>query len=138
MASDTKLRSRCTTLIYTCYQTLRFYREGLGCQSTTLAGTCMMYIRGLPLVFPLLDTPTSPNSDVHLQAQTVMFCCRYCCFCPRSWLLFMRHTFQAHSNEPNFIFTCGVNGCQQTFKNYSSITSHLKRRHGFREFRNFP
>ena len=35
MASDTKLHSRCTTLIYACYQILRFYREGL-CYHTTI------------------------------------------------------------------------------------------------------
>ena len=48
MASDTKLHSRCTTLTYACYQTLRFYREGLGCQTT---------INNQPLLLP--DHPRS-------------------------------------------------------------------------------
>ena len=41
----------------------------------------------------------------------------------------MRHTFEAHSNVPGFNFTCGVGGCPQTFKRYSAITSHLRRKH---------
>lgn len=41
----------------------------------------------------------------------------------------MRHTFEAHSSVPNFSFTCGVEGCSQTFSTYSAMKSHLSRRH---------
>lgn len=41
----------------------------------------------------------------------------------------MTHTFQAHSSTPNFSFRCGINGCVQTFKKFSAISSHIKRRH---------
>lgn len=41
----------------------------------------------------------------------------------------MRHTFEAHSSVPNFRFTCGVEGCCQTFTTYSAIKSHLNRKH---------
>lgn len=41
----------------------------------------------------------------------------------------MRHTFQAHSSLPNFKFTCGVEGCCQTFTTYSAVKSHLARKH---------
>ena len=33
------------------------------------------------------------------------------------------------SSEPNFPFTCGIDGCPQTYKNYSSILSHISRKH---------
>ena len=57
------------------------------------------------------------------------FLCRFCCFCCKEWKVFLRHTFQSHSNEPNFLFTCGVEGCQQTFRTYASICSHLNRKY---------
>ena len=41
----------------------------------------------------------------------------------------MRHTFESHSSEPNFSFTCGIDGCRQTFNKYSSIKSHISRKH---------
>ena len=41
----------------------------------------------------------------------------------------MRHTFECHSNEPNFKFACCH--CHQGFSNYSSMTSHLSRKHRF-------
>lgn len=41
----------------------------------------------------------------------------------------MRHSFEAHSSSPNFIFTCGVNGCPQTFSKLSGMMSHLSRKH---------
>ena len=41
----------------------------------------------------------------------------------------MKHTFQAHSTTPNFIFRCGVDGCAQTFRKFSAFSSHITRRH---------
>ena len=41
----------------------------------------------------------------------------------------MRHTFESHSSTPNFLFTCGISGCTQTFKSYSSISAHVRRKH---------
>lgn len=41
----------------------------------------------------------------------------------------MRHTFQCHSSTPNFLYPCGISGCIQTFKTFSSICSHLQRKH---------
>ena len=52
MASDTKLHnlhSRCTTLIYACYQTLCFYREGLGCQTNIHAFVVKLLCNFSPL-----------------------------------------------------------------------------------------
>ena len=39
----------------------------------------------------------------------------------------MRHTFEAHGCDPNVRFTCRY--CPQTFTKYSSMTSHLSRKH---------
>lgn len=39
----------------------------------------------------------------------------------------MRHTFECHSSEPNFKFSCHY--CNQSFSKYSSISSHLSRKH---------
>lgn len=41
----------------------------------------------------------------------------------------MRHAFEAHSSSPNFSFTCGIDGCPQTFSTFSAITSHFRRKH---------
>ena len=41
----------------------------------------------------------------------------------------MRHSFEAHSSSPNFSYTCGINGCPQTFTSFSAIKSHLGRKH---------
>ena len=37
--------------------------------------------------------------------------------------------FEAHSSQPGFSFTCGVEGCSPTFETYSAVQSHLSRKH---------
>lgn len=57
------------------------------------------------------------------------FQCQSCSFrCP-AWRVYLRHSFEAHSCDPNFSFTCGVDGCPMTFKTYSSIRAHLSKKH---------
>jgi len=57
------------------------------------------------------------------------FQCQSCSFrCP-AWKVYLRHSFGAHSCDPNFSFTCGVDGCPMTFKTYSSIRAHLAKTH---------
>ena len=41
----------------------------------------------------------------------------------------MRHTFESQASEPNFSFTCGIDGCPQMFQCCSSIRSHICRKH---------
>lgn len=57
------------------------------------------------------------------------FVCQFCSFRSSTWRQYLRHTFEAHSRETNFCFTCGVEGCSQTFTKYSAILSHLSRKH---------
>ena len=59
----------------------------------------------------------------------MIFCCQRCAFrCP-TWRNHIRHTFEAHSSEPNFTFTCDINGCTKTTSKYSTLMSHLSRKH---------
>ena len=46
----------------------------------------------------------------------------------------MKHTFQCHSSAANFRYACRIQGCAQTFKTYSAISSHLLRKHPGCEF----
>ena len=57
------------------------------------------------------------------------FYCLFCRFCALSWRSLLRHTFETHSSEPNFKFICGIDGCLQSFTLYSSINSHIQRKH---------
>ena len=41
-------------------------------------------------------------------------------------MLGLRHSFEAHSCDPAFVFICRVNGCSRT---YSAIKAHLSRNH---------
>ena len=41
----------------------------------------------------------------------------------------MKHVFESHSSVPHFSFVCGINGCTRTFCKYSTIKSHVARKH---------
>lgn len=58
--------------------------------------------------------------------QMMAFACKLCSFRAFTWKLWLRHTFEAHSAEPTFRLRCG---CCSTFKCYSSMLSHLSRKH---------
>ena len=68
----------------------------------------------------------------------MVFHCQFCCFSALRWKQVLRHTFEAHSSAPGFIFTCGVDGCSQTFRTYSGINSHLQRKHRGRDYDDRP
>ena len=65
-----------------------------------------------------------------MMAETNAFYCQYCDFLSHSWRELLKHTFQAHSALPGFRQSCPVQGCLQSFSNYSSMLSHLSRHHG--------
>lgn len=46
-----------------------------------------------------------------------------------SWKQWLKHTFEALSNEPRFSLTCGIGGCSATFRTFSAFSSHLNRKH---------
>lgn len=64
-----------------------------------------------------------------IMAHAIPFRCKSCSYSSSSWRGVVRHTFETHSNEPNFSVACVVDGCCQTFQRYSSLTSHLLRKH---------
>lgn len=55
--------------------------------------------------------------------------CSRCSFCCLAWREFYRHNFETHSNELGFVMRCVVVGCSQSFRCYSSFSSHLSRKH---------
>ena len=57
------------------------------------------------------------------------YLCQRCAFRCSVWRNHIRHTFEAHSSEPNFSLRCDVNGCTKTTSNYSTLMSHLSRQH---------
>lgn len=56
--------------------------------------------------------------------------CQFCSYRCTNYRSYIKHVFESHSSVPNFLFTCGINGCSRTFRNYSSIKSHFSRHHG--------
>lgn len=58
-----------------------------------------------------------------------MYECEYCSYCCSTWRLHTKHVFESHSSVPNFSFVCGINGCTRTFCKYSTIKSHVARKH---------
>ena len=55
--------------------------------------------------------------------------CQSCSHRGPSWKLYLRHSFKAHSCDPNFSFKCTIDGCSRTFTKYSSFRAHLSRKH---------
>jgi len=55
--------------------------------------------------------------------------CQFCCYRCTTYRAYVKHVFESHSSAPNFLFTCGIDGCSRTFRNYSSIKSHFSRDH---------
>ena len=56
-----------------------------------------------------------------------------CPFCPsfslatyRMWIGHLRHV---HSHDPNFFVTCGINSCPSTFREFTTLYSHVYRKH---------
>lgn len=41
----------------------------------------------------------------------------------------LTHIGHAHSNEPNFHVTCGIDGCAKTYKIFLSFRNHVNRKH---------
>ena len=58
-----------------------------------------------------------------------LFRCSFCSYSCLIWRDLNRHYFVTHSSEPFFLQKCVVVGCSQTFRTYSSFTSHLNRKH---------
>lgn len=42
---------------------------------------------------------------------------------------YIQHIRLFHSHQPNFFLTCGIRGCQRTFKNFGTFKNHVSSRH---------
>ena len=62
------------------------------------------------------------------ERQVIPFHCESCSYCSTSRREFSHHTFETHSNEPNFKVST-IDGCCQTFQRYKSFSSHILRKH---------
>ena len=47
--------------------------------------------------------------------------CQFCSYRCTSYRSYVKHVLKSHSSTPNFLFSCGINGCSRT---YNSIKSH--------------
>ena len=54
---------------------------------------------------------------------------RLCSFQAPSINIILHHLRTVHSSDPNFLVTCGINGCATTSKSFSALYSHIYRHH---------
>ena len=63
---------------------------------------------------------------VSLSLNTCPLCSDFHVQTYKLWLGHLRHV---HSHDPNFHVTCGIESCPATFKNFSTLYSHVYRKH---------
>ena len=56
-------------------------------------------------------------------------CCPLCNFSAPTWSLWLSHLRGVHSDDENFLVTCGINGCVACYTKCASFVSHLYRQH---------
>ncbi|XP_074657114.1 uncharacterized protein LOC141910282 [Tubulanus polymorphus] len=54
--------------------------------------------------------------------------CKECAYTSASLKRYVQH-YRLHRNVPNLLFPCGVPGCSQEFRNYSTFNSHVSTNH---------
>ena len=60
------------------------------------------------------------------------FYCKKCSFCCSNNLSLVKHAFEAHSFEVNFVHPCGIGGCPHSFttgSTFKTFKSHVYRKH---------
>ena len=60
---------------------------------------------------------------------TQCYTCQLCSFQVPAKPLLLTHLRLAHSNDPRFSVRCGIDGCCYTAKKFSSLYSHVYRKH---------
>ena len=55
--------------------------------------------------------------------------CLMCTFDAAHMQNVMTHLRAVHSSDPNFVVTCGLNGCSTTSRSFSVLYSHVYRHH---------
>lgn len=65
--------------------------------------------------------------------------CPMCTFEARSLPTVISHIHIVHSSDPDFLVTCGLDGCATTSKSFAALYSHIYRNHpNIIKKRNFP
>ena len=62
-------------------------------------------------------------------ADRFVLCCPICDFTTSTLTQRFSHLRSAHSNDPSFRVTCGIDGCKNTYSKFSPLNSHVYRYH---------
>ena len=68
-------------------------------------------------------------SNLQVMAAIFVHYCPICDFTTSTLIQWFSHDRSAHSNDPSFCVTCGINGCKRTYSIFSSLNSHVYRNH---------
>ena len=82
---------------------------------------------------PLIDNPASRGTsfvNIKVMSLTARYHCPVCPSCASdNFLPVLRHIGAVHSFDARFSITCGINGCQATYKKFASYKTHIYRKH---------
>ena len=86
-------------------------------------------------IFPLFSVVTTyteispPKNCIVSNMSSNIYTCLLCSFQVPAKPLLLSHLRLAHSNDPRFSVRCGIDGCCYTAKKFSSLYSHIYRKH---------
>lgn len=69
---------------------------------------------------------------VKMMAAVFVHCCPICEFTTSTLAQWFSHLRSAHSSDPSFLVTCGIDGCKNTYSKFSSLNTHVYRHHKHR------
>ncbi len=80
----------------------------------------------MTILSPMSDLAMSRSQPSRSVSQKL---CPLCSFEAPSVQVILSHLRLVHSNDPQFLVSCGLNGCATTSKSFSSLYSHIYRHH---------
>ena len=63
------------------------------------------------------------------EIQVIQHQCPFCEFSSATLKQWLSHLRLVHQNDPGFHVCCGIDGCRNTYKKFSSLNSHVYARH---------
>lgn len=63
------------------------------------------------------------------EIQVIQHRCPFCEFSSATLKQWLSHLRLVHQNDPGFHVCCGIDGCRNTYKKFSSLNSHVYARH---------
>ena len=71
-----------------------------------------------------------PAIYLHVEEIASLYSCPLCSgFHFTAYKLWLGHLRHVHSHDPSFHVTCGVDSCPVTYRNFSTLYSHVYRKH---------